>query len=586
MNRKDTAIDRRAGNRPAEWGSDVIAETLRALDLRYLALNPGASYRGLHDSLVNHVEDNPHLLLCIHEEAAVAIAHGYAKVTGQPMGVVLHSNVGLMHATMGIYNAWCDRVPILVIGATGPVDAAQRRPWIDWIHTSQDQGALIRDFVKWDDQPGSIEAAQLSLLEAAARAGTAPCGPVYVNLDAALQERRLDDPLPELDAARYAPPPPPAPDPALLSAAAELLADAQRPVVLMGRLSRDTADWDRRIALVDRLAAKVVTDFKTGATFPSAHPANIGKPGYFLDAEAKVAIAAADVIVNLDGIDFGGALRAVFGPGPIAARIISATLDVHNHRGWVKDSGLPAPADIHFLNPPDRVAACLLERLGAGASAPVTPPPLPTPIEESPMTPQTIAVLLRRGLAGRKTCLVRAPLSWTGADWPVDHPLGALGSDGGGGVGSGPGMAVGSALALRDTHPDILPLAVLGDGDFLMNASAIWTAANQRVPLLVVVMNNRSFYNDEVHQESVAIHRGRPRENKTVGVAMEDPDIDIRRIAEGFGAAGYGRITTPAALGAALAEALAAVERGEVAVLDVEAAKGYAPSMAKTLRSG
>ena len=127
---------------------------------------------------------------------------------------------------------------------------------------------------------------------------------------------------------------------------------------------------------------------------------------------------------------------------------------------------------------------------------------------------------------------------------------------------------------------------MLGDGDFLMNASAIWTAANQRVPLLVVVMNNRSFYNDEVHQESVAIHRGRPRENKTVGVAMEDPDIDIRRIAEGFGAAGYGRITTPAALGAALAEALVAVERGEVAVLDVEAAKGYAPSMAKTFRSG
>src|SRR5690348_4499953 len=149
------------------WGSDAIAALLRRLEIPYLALNPGASYRGLHDSLVNYLGNrDPALLLCLHEESAVAIAQGYAKVTGRPMGVVLHSNVGLMHASMAIFNAWCDRVPMLLLGATGPVDAALRRPWIDWIHTASDQAALVRDFTKWDNQPGSIAAAFEALLRA------------------------------------------------------------------------------------------------------------------------------------------------------------------------------------------------------------------------------------------------------------------------------------------------------------------------------------------------------------------------------------------------------------------------------------
>ena len=137
------------------WGSDAIAAMLRALDIPYLALNPGASYRGLHDSIVNYLgNERPQMLLCLHEESAVAIAHGYAKASGRMMGAVLHSNVGLMHGTMAIFNAWCDRVPMLILGATGPWDAAQRRPWIDWIHTASDQGALVRDYTKWDNQPG------------------------------------------------------------------------------------------------------------------------------------------------------------------------------------------------------------------------------------------------------------------------------------------------------------------------------------------------------------------------------------------------------------------------------------------------
>jgi hypothetical protein len=174
------------------WGSDAIAAMLRALDIPYLALNPGASYRGLHDSIVNYLGNSrPQMLLCLHEEAAVAIAHGYAKACGRMMGVVLHSNVGLMHGSMAIFNAWCDRVPMLILGATGPWDAAKRRPWIDWIHTSADQGALVRDYTKWDNQPASVPAAYEALLRAVQIADTAPRGPTYVNLDAALQEAKI-----------------------------------------------------------------------------------------------------------------------------------------------------------------------------------------------------------------------------------------------------------------------------------------------------------------------------------------------------------------------------------------------------------
>src|SRR5258707_12904625 len=175
-----------SGANAAAFGSDVVADTLRDLNIPYVALNPGASYRGLHASLVRYLGNAaPQMLLCLHEESAVAIAHGYAKVTGRAMAAALHSNVGLMHASMAIFNAWCDRMPVLLLGATGPVDATKRRPWIDWIHTASDQGALVRDYTKWDNQPASVPAAYEAILRAAQLANTAPRGPTYINLDAA-----------------------------------------------------------------------------------------------------------------------------------------------------------------------------------------------------------------------------------------------------------------------------------------------------------------------------------------------------------------------------------------------------------------
>src|ERR1700681_4007583 len=196
-----------AGANAPGFGSDVIADALRSLDIPYIALTPGASYRGLHDSIVNYLgNSSPQMLLCLHEEAAVAIAHGYAKVTGKAMAAAVHSNVGLLHASMAMFNAWCDRMPMLVLGATGPVDAVKRRPWIDWIHTARDQGALVRGYTKWDDQPSSPLAAREAVLRAGWIANTAPRGPTYVNLDAGMQEEKLAEPVSPIDTQRFMPP--------------------------------------------------------------------------------------------------------------------------------------------------------------------------------------------------------------------------------------------------------------------------------------------------------------------------------------------------------------------------------------------
>src|SRR5205814_474456 len=246
--------------RPAspEWGSDVAAEMLRRLRVPYIALMPGASFRGLHDSIVNYLSnDGPSLVLCNHEEVAVAIAHGYAKYTGRTMAAAVHSTVGLMHATMTIFCAWYDRAPVLVLGGTGPMDAAARRPWIDWIHTARAQGELVRDYTKWEDQPASVAAMPESILRAWQVAHVAPQGPVYVCLDVGLQEQRLIGPVALPDPAAFAAPTRPAPDPDAVSAAAEILVDAERPLILLGRTSASDAAWRDTIALAEMLGAAV-----------------------------------------------------------------------------------------------------------------------------------------------------------------------------------------------------------------------------------------------------------------------------------------------------------------------------------------
>ena len=211
------------------WGSDVAAQMLRRFGFPYVSLNPGASYRGLHDSLVNHLGNTtPSIVMCMHEDHSVAIAHGYAKATGEPMACVLHANVGLMHGVMALYNAWCDRMPMFVLGATGPVDSTQRRPWIDWIHTSADQGALIREFIKWDNEPRSPQALVDAMTRANMLTRAWPPAPVYICLDAGLQEASLDEEPTWPDLNRFEPPAPPRPAKKDVERAAKMLSEAKR----------------------------------------------------------------------------------------------------------------------------------------------------------------------------------------------------------------------------------------------------------------------------------------------------------------------------------------------------------------------
>jgi thiamine pyrophosphate-dependent acetolactate synthase large subunit-like protein len=568
----------------ALFGSDVVAETLRALEIPFIALNPGASYRGLHDSLVNHLGNvQPQMLLCLHEEHAVAIAHGYAKVTGRPMAAAVHSNVGLMHATMAIFNAWCDRIPVLVLGATGPVDAPKRRPWIDWIHTASDQGALIRGYTKWDAQPASAEAAREAVLRACWLARSAPMGPVYVNLDAGMQEAPLADPLPPIDVSRFVPDVASAAPQQAVAQAVAMLRQAKQPVILMGRGSRGEQTWANRVRLAETLRARVVTDLKCGAVFPTDHPLHVGAPATFPDQEAAQAIASADVILSLDWVDLAGALKAASGTVSPAAKVINVTLDHQLHNGWSMDHQALAPADLFIAASGDGVVAAMLDHLPRQAEGDVgTPSAVPEPaIDAGAISPARLTCGLRQAVGARPASLLHLSLSWNAAFWPFHHPLDYIGSAGGGGIGAGPGIAVGAALALRGSGR--LPVAVCGDGDFLMGATAIWTAVHYNIPLLVVVANNRSFFNDELHQERVARMRNRPVENRWIGQRIADPEIDISRLAQAQGAQGFGPITDDADLAATFHSAIEAVEGGAVAVVDVRIAPGYAPAAVAAL---
>jgi thiamine pyrophosphate-dependent acetolactate synthase large subunit-like protein len=566
----------------ALFGSDVVADVLRALDIPFVALNPGASYRGLHDSLVNHLGNTtPQMLLCLHEEHAVAIAQGWAKVTGRPMAVVVHSNVGLFHATMAIFNAWCDRMPVLVLGATGPVDAAKRRPWIDWLHTAQDQGAIVRNYVKWDAQPASPLAVREALLRATWMAQTAPMGPVYVNLDAALQEAPLEQPLPPLETARFAPAMTSAAPAALMADAVALLRAAARPLILMGRVTRDPTAWSRRVALAEALDARVVTDLKIGAAFPTDHPLHVAAPGSFAAPEAARAIAEADVILSLDWVDLAGTLQAACDGATVAAKVIQVSLDHTLHNGWSMDhQGLP-PVDLFLAADPDPVVTAMLGVLGLGDVSPVAATPVDAPaagvIASGAINVPLLAAALRRAVAGRLVSLLHLPISWDGASWPFRHPLDFLGGDGGAGIGAGPGISVGAALALIGSFR--LPVSICGDGDFLMGVTAVWTAVHYRIPLLLVVANNRSFFNDELHQERVARRRGRPVENRWIGQRISDPDLDHAGLARAQGAVGFGPVTEAAELEAVFAAAVAVVQAGGVAVVDVHVTPGYTPAM-------
>lgn len=552
------------------WGSDVAAQALRRLGIRYISMNPGASYRGFHDSLVNHLgNDSPSLLLCLHEDHVVGIAHGYAKATGEPMACILHSNVGLMHGMMMMYNAWVDRMPMMVIGATGPMAPEKRRPWVDWVHTSADQAGMVRDIVKFDSQPSSIQGIIEAMCRGHGLTRTAPQAPVYISLDAGLQESPVPTDLAWPDFARLAPPAAPAPSEPSMNTLLAMLHAAKRPLILFGRGGRAQSAWDNRVDLAERLGACVVTELRFCAVFPTDHPAHVAPPMASASMVDRTLLADADLILALDWPDLGGTLQPPTAQERLAAKVVGVTLDHHLHNGAHMVYNQLAETDLTISADADATVEALLQRLPEGKRAPWSGSRSPERrIGTDRITVPLVAQALRDAVKEPADYAFSSICKdWPTDIWPIRDPLGYFGKDGGGGIGAGPSLAIGVALALQDQGRKTM--AFLGDGDFIMGVHALWTAVHHRIPLLVLVNNNRSYYNDELHQETVARQRSRPVGNRWIGLRIDDPALDLAGLARAQGAVGIGPVQRVEDVAPAIAEALAVLDAGGVCVVDL-----------------
>jgi len=571
----------------AAYGSDLVAELLRDLGVRYLPMNPGSSFRGLHDSVVNHRGNrDPQLLLCLHEEIAVSLAHGYAKASGEIGVAAVHDLVGLMHASMAVYDAFADRTPLLLLGGSGPADPLQRRP-VDWLHSATTQAQLVRDFVVWDAEPATPVAFVDDVVRAYRRALSAPRGPAYVSLDAAVQEMSLDAPVPKPDLALHAPAPRMAPDPDAVTAAADLLSRAERPAVVAGRVALDPAAGEQVAALVELLGAGYHED-RNAVVLPTDHPQNLtGSPDLLRDADVVVAVDVVDLpaLLSARGRDRGRV--------PVAGRGGPAVIDVsHGDLGmpsWSNAFRRPVARSVALQGDPLLGVAQLSQALGSRIDT-ETAARRRTELSEHkvrlrerqqalvwgrwhevPVSPARLVSELWEAVRDVPHLLcLRNTRSWPEGVWELPGAGSYLGHSGGGGVGYGPGALVGGALAARDSGR--LGVGIIGDGDLLMAAGALWTASHYRIPLLAVVNDNGSFYNDEEHQAQVARQRHRPVEHSWIGMRVADPRVDIAQLARSYGAQAWGPVEEPDALGKALREAAEAATRGAVAVVHVRTA--------------
>ncbi|HUC99238.1 MAG TPA: thiamine pyrophosphate-binding protein, partial [Candidatus Polarisedimenticolaceae bacterium] len=346
----------------AQYGSDLMVEVLRELGIKYIALNPGASYRGLHDSMVNfEAGKGPEIIMCTHEEIAVALANGYARVTGDIMATGLHNVVGLQHASMAIFNAWCDRTPILNLGGGGPQNATHRRS-TDWVHTALVQGNAVRDYVKYDDQPNSVDAIPESFLRAYRIAMTEPRGPVYICLDTDVQEEKISIPMVVPHAQLFRPPAGPAANPESLRQASRLLAEAQWPVIVAGELGRNPKALPPLLDIAEELGAAVI-DSDGRYAFPSTHPLN-------LTNAREEALRDADVVLALDvpslGVPLGPSVRERGNFAPVispSCKVIHMTLLDLERQSWVSDAMWLLPVHVPIAADTAVALPQLLEQL-------------------------------------------------------------------------------------------------------------------------------------------------------------------------------------------------------------------------------
>ena len=568
----------------AKYGSDLIVDLLLRFGVEYAALNPGSSFRGLHDSIVNYGGNRPEIIQCPHEEVAVGLAHGYAKVTGRPMAAIVHDVVGLLHGSMAIYYAYLDRVPVLVLGATGPMDITRRRPNIDWIHTAVAQGSAVRDYTKWDYQPVGAQDVAESFARAYRVATTDPQGPVYLIYDAGFQEARLEHEVELPDPARVRPTSL-APDPQAIEQLAGWLVGASNPVVVTEHVGRHPEAVATLVELAEVLGAAVV-DFGDRLCFPSDHALNL--------TGAEDVLEGADLVLALDVRDLHGALVGVdrvqrttvsrIGAG---CRLVEIGLGDLGIRSWSQEFQRLQPVDLSILADTSLalpiLTAAVRRRLGAADGevqerarrhssrhaslrrawrehACAT-------TDELPIATAHLAAVVGEVIKDSDWVLTANTLrDWTRRLWNFDrpnrHPGQSLGTA------TQIGISLGVALAHRGSGRLVVDLQP--DGDLLFDAAALWVASYHRIPILVVMYNNRAYYNDWEHQVLMARERGRDESMAYLGMELDRPAPDFAGLARSFGWWAEGPVERPTELRAAIERARDVVlGQGTPALVDV-----------------
>jgi len=576
------AVEVLTADRP---GGDFMTDVLKSLGFEYVCANPGSSFRGLHESIVNYGGNrNPEFITCCHEESSVAMAHGYAKVEGKPACVMAHGTVGLQHAAMALYNAYCDRAPVYMIVGNA-VDAASRRPGVEWEHSVQDAASMVRDFVKWDDLPASLEHFGESAVRAYKIAMTPPMMPVLLVADLDLQENPHPEAwphIPKLTLAR-----PPQGDSGGVAEVAKLLVNAENPVLIAGRVARTAAGMKALVELAEALQAPVI-DQNERMNFPSRHPLN--------QSSSRGLVAQADVIVGLELTDFWGTVnsfrdqvhkssRRITKPGAKLVSITTGDLYIKsNYQDFERfpevdvaiaadaEETLPALTEaVKRLLTADRKRA--FEERGAKLAVAHQKALEAARAEAaygwdaSPISSARMAAEIWAQIKSKDWSLVSGGGGWPTRLWSFDKHYHHIGGAGGAGVGYGAPASLGAALANRKYGR--LSVTIQNDGDLMYAPGILWTAAHHNIPLLSVMHNNRAYHMEVMHIQRMANRHQRGIENAGIGTTLTNPNIDYAKVAQGMGVYAEGPILEAKNLGPAIQRALAVVEKGEPALIDV-----------------
>jgi acetolactate synthase-1/2/3 large subunit len=572
-------------------GSDFMIDVFKTLGIEYICANPGSSFRGLQESVVNYGGNkSPEFITCCHEESAVGMAHGYAKIEGKPLGVFAHSTVGLQHASMAIFNAYCDRVPMYIVLGNS-IDVTKRRPGVEWDHSVEDAAAMVRDYTKWDDLPISLQHFAESGIRAYKIAMTPPMMPVLLVADTELQEAPVRGDaglhIPKLTLAS-----PPQGDSGAVAEAARLLVAAENPVIIVDRTARTPAGVTHLIELAETLQAPVVDQFAR-MNFPTRHPLNHSDNGREL-------ISQADVILGLEVVDLWGAVNSYRdqlrrSSHPITsdgAKLISITVGDLYMKGNYQDIQRYPEVDLAIAADAEATLPSLIEavkRLVTNDRKLVFETRGKQLAEDrqgllnlartqatygwdaSPITTARLSAELWAQIKDKDWSLVSdvAPgmSNWPLRLWAFEKHYQFIGGAGGYGVGYGAPSAVGAALANRKYGR--LSVNIQCDGDLMYAPGILWTAAHHRIPVLNVMHNNRAYHQETMHLQRMGNRHNRGIDRAGIGTTINDPDIDFAKLAQSMGVHAEGPITSPNDLGPAIARAISVVERGEPALVDV-----------------